>query len=176
MNWESFNLKTTKPIVTIFYTDTQSQLPIFVDHSVCVCNDAGERHTVVVTVVQARLDAQLTVNSDEMRQRQEAIARELENIMKRQQQLEATNERLQEKAIDIRRSLNDLDLTDAQYQQLRLVNEDDITLKDFVAVCCLCLLPVQLIDFVLSLHFVTVFSEHYVVCSAIEISFTSVCL
>jgi len=70
-----------------------------------------------------------------MRQRQEAIARELENIVKRQQQLEATNERLQEKAIDIRRSLSDLDLNDAQYQQLRLLNEDDITLKDFVAVC-----------------------------------------
>jgi len=77
----------------------------------------------------------VTVNNDEMRQRQETIAHELEKIMKRQQQLEATNERLQEKAIDIRRSLTDLDLTDAQYQQLRLMNEDDITLKDFVAVC-----------------------------------------
>ena len=84
---------------------------------------------------QARLDAQLSVNSDETRQRQEAIAHELEKIMRRQQQLEATNEHLQEKAIDIRRSLNDLELTDAQYQQLRMCNEDDVTLKDFVAVC-----------------------------------------
>jgi len=70
-----------------------------------------------------------------MRQRQEAIARELGKIVKRQQQLEATNERLQEKAIDIRHSLSDLHLTDTQYQQLRLTNEDDISLKDFVAVC-----------------------------------------
>ena len=91
---------------------------------------------VLIVIVQARLDAQLTVNGDEMRQRQTAIARELEKIVKRQQQLEATNERLQEKAVDIRRSLtdNDLSVTDAQYQQLRLINEDDITLKDFVAV------------------------------------------
>jgi len=70
-----------------------------------------------------------------MRQRQEVIAHELDSIRKRQQHLEATNERLQEKAIDIRRSLSDLDLTDAEYQQLRLANEEDIALKDFVAVC-----------------------------------------
>jgi len=69
-----------------------------------------------------------------MRQRQELIAHELEKIVKRQQQLEATNERLQEKAIDIRRSLSDLDLTDGQYQQLRLISQDDVALKDFVAV------------------------------------------
>jgi progesterone-induced-blocking factor 1 len=65
------------------------------------------------------------------------IARELETIVRRQQQLEATNERLQEKAVDIRRSLKDLDLTESQYLELRLVNEDDLALKDFVAVCLL---------------------------------------
>jgi progesterone-induced-blocking factor 1 len=63
------------------------------------------------------------------------IARELETIARRQQQLEATNERLQEKAVDIRRNLKDLDLTESQYLELRLVNEDDLALKDFVAVC-----------------------------------------
>jgi len=82
-----------------------------------------------------------------MRQRQETIAHELEKIMKRQQQLEATNERLQEKAIDIRRSLTDLDLTDAQYQQLRLMSEDDIALKDFVAVCLSVYLFISLLSF-----------------------------
>jgi len=75
------------------------------------------------------------VNNDEMRQRQETIAHELSKIMKRQQQLETTNECLQDKAIDIRRSLTDVDLTDSQYQQLQLMNQDDIPLKDFVAVC-----------------------------------------
>jgi len=86
--------------------------------------------------VQSRLDAQQTVNNDAMRRRQEAIARELDNIRRRQQQLEATNERLQEKAIDIRRSLTDLDLTDVQYQQLKITSDDsDVALKDFVAVC-----------------------------------------
>lgn len=88
-----------------------------------------------VASVQSRLDAQQTVNNDAMRRRQEAIARELDNIRRRQQQLEATNEQLQEKAIDIRHSLTDLDLTDVQYQQLKLTSDDDVALKDFVAVC-----------------------------------------
>jgi len=77
-----------------------------------------------------------------MRRRQESIARELDNIRLRQQQLESTNERLQEKAVDIRRSLTsdlDLDLTDAQYQQLKLAaSQDDVALKDFVAVRTVC--------------------------------------
>lgn len=84
-------------------------------------------------ILQARLDAQLAVDNEEVHRRQEAIAHELETIMRRQQQLEATNERLQEKAVDIRRSLKDLELTDAQYHELRLVHEDDLALKDFVA-------------------------------------------
>ena len=76
----------------------------------------------------------MTVNNDDMRHRQEEIAHELEKIRKRQQQLEATNDRLQEKAIDIRRSLNELSLSDAEYQQLKLTSEDDLALKDFVSV------------------------------------------
>jgi len=80
------------------------------------------------------LEAQITANSDEVHRRQEVIARELETIAHRQQQLEATNERLQEKAVDIRRSLKDLELTDSQYHELRRADEDDLALKDFVAV------------------------------------------
>ena len=85
-----------------------------------------------------RVEAQQAVNNDVMRRRQEAIAHELDSIRIRQQQLETTNERLQDKAIDIRHSLNndDLDLSDVQYQQLKLhANQDDFALKDFVAVC-----------------------------------------
>ena len=48
--------------------------------------------------------------------------------------LRATNERLQEKAVDIRRSLTDLELTEAQYHELRVQPEDELALKDFVAV------------------------------------------
>ena len=54
--------------------------------------------------------------------------------MKRQQQLERTNERLQEKAIDIRRSLQDLELSEGRYHQLKAHNEAELTLKDIVAV------------------------------------------
>ena len=68
------------------------------------------------------------------RRRQQQIQHELSGILERQQQLEATNERLQEKAVDLRKNLDDLDLTEARYTQLKLKNEDDLALKDFVAV------------------------------------------
>jgi len=110
-----------------------------------------------VASVQSRLDAQQTVNNDAMRRRQEAIARELDNIRRRQQQLEATNEQLQEKAIDIRHSLTDLDLTDVQYQQLKLTSDDDVALKDFVAVCTAVAFGFPLKCLLLRVTYLTVF-------------------
>ena len=68
------------------------------------------------------------------RRQQNQIQQELSAILKRQQQLERTNERLQEKASDIRRSLQDLDLSDGRYHQLKTHNETELTLKDIVAV------------------------------------------
>ena len=88
-----------------------------------------------MTVTQNQLESQLAVNGEEVHRRQDLITRELEAIVHRQRQLEETNERLQEKAVDIRRSIQDLDLTDAQYHELRLISEDELSLKDFVAVC-----------------------------------------
>ena len=68
------------------------------------------------------------------RRQQHQIQQELSAILKRQQQLERTNERLQEKAIDIRRSLQDLELSEGRYHQLKAHNEAELTLKDIVAV------------------------------------------
>ncbi len=85
-------------------------------------------------ILQARLESQLRLQQDEARRRQEVIQRELDTILKKQQQLESTNERLQERAGDVRRSLRDLELTENQYTDLKSQVEEELSLRDFVAV------------------------------------------
>ncbi|KAI0240865.1 Progesterone-induced-blocking factor 1 [Lamellibrachia satsuma] len=85
-------------------------------------------------LLQAKLESQLKIEQEEARRQQHQIQQELSAILKRQQQLERTNERLQEKAIDIRRSLQDLELSEGRYHQLKAHNEAELTLKDIVAV------------------------------------------
>ncbi len=85
-------------------------------------------------MLQARLESQLQIQQEESRRRTEQIQKELDTILKRQQHLEATNERLQEKAVDIRNSLKDVDLTENQYHELQSQNYEELALKDFVAV------------------------------------------
>lgn len=85
-------------------------------------------------LLHARLEGQLKIQQEEARRRQEQIQKELDTILKRQQQLEETNERLQDRAIDIRRNLNDLDIDQTKYQELKQKNEDDLALRDFVSV------------------------------------------
>ncbi len=85
-------------------------------------------------ILQARLESQLKIQQEEAKRRQEVIQRELDSILKRQHQLEATNERLQERAGDARRSLKDLEISETQYSDLKAQDEDEITLRDYVAV------------------------------------------
>ena len=85
-------------------------------------------------ILQARLESQLKIQQEDARRRQEVIQRELDTILKRQHQLEARNERLQERAGDVRRSLKDLELTENQYLDFKGQNEDEISLRDYVAV------------------------------------------
>lgn len=85
-------------------------------------------------ILQARLESQLKIQQEESRRRQEVIQRELDTILKRQHQLEATNARLQERAGDVRRSLKDLELTENQYLDLKGQNEEETSLRDYVAV------------------------------------------
>lgn len=84
--------------------------------------------------LQARLESQLQIQQDEAKTRQEQIQHELEAILQRQQQLEGTNERLQERAVDIRRSLDNLELTENQYHDIKSRDSEDLSLKDYVAV------------------------------------------
>ncbi|KAK3100601.1 hypothetical protein FSP39_022354 [Pinctada imbricata] len=84
-------------------------------------------------ILTARLESQLSLQEHDAKRRQELIRTELEELQQRQKQLESTNERLQEKAGNVRRSLKDLELTEDRYYELRAQNEDDISLRDFVA-------------------------------------------
>ena len=64
----------------------------------------------------------------------EIAKKEFEAILRKQQQLENTNHQLQQKAGDIKRSLDDLDITESQYNELSRKSDDDLSLKDFVSV------------------------------------------
>ena len=86
-------------------------------------------------ILQARLESELKIHQSESHKRQEIVQHELDSILKRQKQLEETNQRLQEKAVDIRRSLKDLELTEGQYHGVKALSEENMSLKDFVAVC-----------------------------------------
>lgn len=85
-------------------------------------------------VLQAKFDAQMHVSQNDERRKQAKLEKEIDAIRRRTQELERTNERLQENAIDIRSSLDDLELTENQYHQLRSCDKDDLSLKDVVAV------------------------------------------
>lgn len=85
-------------------------------------------------ILTARLESQLGIQEQESRRRQELIKSELEDLRQRQRHLESTNERLQEKAGNVRKKLKDLDLSEDKYYELRGQSEDDLALRDFVAV------------------------------------------
>ena len=84
--------------------------------------------------LQAKLESELSIQQDDAKRKKEQIQRELETILHRQHELESTNERLREKAVDIRKSLMDLELTESQYKDFKLKNPDSLAIKDFVAV------------------------------------------
>ncbi|XP_060607865.1 progesterone-induced-blocking factor 1-like [Ruditapes philippinarum] len=91
-----------------------------------------ERHQK--QILQARLESQLTIQQEESRRRQELIKAELDEVREKQRYLEATNERLQERAGNVRRSLRDLDLTEEKFYELRSTSDEDLSLRDYVAV------------------------------------------
>lgn len=84
-------------------------------------------------ILQARLESELQIQSEEARKRQELIKRELDAVRSRQQQLEGANERLQEKAGDIRKSLRDLNMSEERFYHLRGLPEEELSLRDYVA-------------------------------------------
>ncbi|GFN91617.1 progesterone-induced-blocking factor 1 [Plakobranchus ocellatus] len=84
-------------------------------------------------ILQARLESELQIQSEEARKRQELIKRELDAVRARQQQLEGANQRLQEKAGDIRRSLQDLTMSEERFYHLRGLPDEELSLRDYVA-------------------------------------------
>ncbi|ELU12770.1 hypothetical protein CAPTEDRAFT_192595 [Capitella teleta] len=85
-------------------------------------------------ILQARLESELKIQQEDAKRRQENIQKELDTILRRQKKLESTNERLQEKAVDVRQSLKDLELTENQYYTIKEQPDDELPLKDYVAV------------------------------------------
>ncbi|XP_063415782.1 progesterone-induced-blocking factor 1-like [Mytilus trossulus] len=84
-------------------------------------------------ILTARLESQLTIQEQESKRRQNLVKEELEDVRKKQQQLEGTNEKLQERAGNVRRSLRDLTLSEDRYYELRGQSEEDLSLRDYVA-------------------------------------------
>ncbi|XP_033646351.1 progesterone-induced-blocking factor 1-like [Asterias rubens] len=84
-------------------------------------------------ILQANLEAQLNIHKQDSRHRQQHLQSELENIAKRQQQLERTNAELQQRAGDVRSVLRDLELTETDYMELRARSEEELSLRDYVA-------------------------------------------
>ena len=85
-------------------------------------------------ILQARLESELQIQQEEAKKRQQQVSRELEMVRTKQQHLESANERLREKAGDVRKTLKDLSLTEEKYFQLKALTDDDLSLRDYVAV------------------------------------------
>lgn len=85
-------------------------------------------------ILQARLESELQIQQDEAKKRQLMISKELELVRTKQQHLEAANERLREKAGDVRKSLRDLSLSEEKYYQLKALPDEELSLRDYVAV------------------------------------------
>ncbi|XP_002737941.1 progesterone-induced-blocking factor 1-like [Saccoglossus kowalevskii] len=84
-------------------------------------------------LLRAKLESQLKLHDEDARRRQQHLQGEIEAIMKRQHQLEKTNAELQRKAGDIRRSIKDIDLSEDEYYELKNKKDDQMTLKEYVA-------------------------------------------
>lgn len=93
-------------------------------------------------MLQARLESQLKLQQEESQTKFERMRQEINTIMTRQRQLEEENERLQEKAGDLRRGLDNLNvLPGEKYLELKSTDQDQISLKDFVLVIILFFIP-----------------------------------
>lgn len=86
-------------------------------------------------ILQARLESQLKLQQEESKSSLERTRQEMAKIFKRQQLLEVENKKLQEKAVDYRRGLNDLEqLSDEKYLELKSTEPEQLTLREIVMV------------------------------------------
>lgn len=86
-------------------------------------------------ILQARLESQLKLQQEEAKSSLERTRQEMAKIFKRQQTLEFENKKLQEKVMDFRRGLHDLEsLSDEKYLELKSGDPDHLGLREFVMV------------------------------------------
>ena len=68
------------------------------------------------------------------RKQQSLRKQEMDGILQRQQQLEETNRQLCDRAGQLRRSLRELDVPQARYQELQALPDDKLSIPEYVAV------------------------------------------
>ena len=86
-------------------------------------------------ILQARLESQLKLQQEESKSSLERTRQEMAKIFKRQQALELENKKLQEKAVDFRKGLNDLEsISDEEYLKLKAKGPDQLGLREFLMV------------------------------------------
>ncbi|XP_033100257.1 progesterone-induced-blocking factor 1-like [Anneissia japonica] len=93
-------------------------------------NDALHRKNIL----QAKLEAQLNLQRDEASRRQDKMNTDLEMIARRQLNLEKTNQELLQRAGNIRESMENLNLTEDEFIELKAKNDTELSLRDFVAI------------------------------------------
>ncbi|KAJ1115363.1 hypothetical protein NDU88_003587 [Pleurodeles waltl] len=81
-----------------------------------------------------RLDSQSKLQQEDSRKHQELMKQEMETILMRQKQLEETNQQLRNRAGDIRRTLRDLELTVDQYEELKTVPDEQLSIPEYVSI------------------------------------------
>ncbi|XP_061876493.1 progesterone-induced-blocking factor 1 isoform X2 [Colius striatus] len=85
-------------------------------------------------LLSLRLDSQLALQQEDARKHQALMKQEMETILLRQKQLEEMNHQLRERAGDIRRSLRDLELTEENYEKLKSLPEDQLSIPEYVSI------------------------------------------
>lgn len=81
-----------------------------------------------------RLDSQSKLQQEDSRKHQELMKQEMETILMRQKQLEETNQQLRNRAGDIRRTLRDLELTMDQYEELKTLPDEQLSIPEYVSI------------------------------------------
>ncbi|CAF0913714.1 unnamed protein product [Didymodactylos carnosus] len=86
-------------------------------------------------ILQTKLDSQIQIEREMSMHQQDEIRQQLQHIMSKQKELEDVNYRLLSKSNEIRKSLQRKILpSDDEYQQLKTLDDEQMTLKDFIMV------------------------------------------
>lgn len=121
-------------------------------------------------ILQARLESQLKLQQEEAKSSLERTRQEMAKIFKRQQLLEIENKKLQEKAVDYRKGLIDLDLSDEQYLELKSTDSEELNLREFVMVSLLILFEGAVHS---DLNKILDVPSHYFVCTVCTCSYST---